>query len=160
MAAHPSRGLVFMVTLLILTGMTHLDAAADHFFNKTATEGEFVTLSCNGSLTNMTEQVTWKKDNIAIYTYARNKSLSNYTSPRMNVDSVTRLSISDVKPDDSGNYSCNVVGKRGDQTIKWTLKIHPKEDPGLTWLLFILLPSCIGGMVLMVSLSCCIWLCR
>lgn len=89
--------------------------------NRTASQGENVTLHCNGNSNNKKDFV-WRKDGNLLFNYSPiiNKTLTNYTSSRMQVDPTDprKLQISDVQPSDAGLYACFPL------KLQWILTIE------------------------------------
>ncbi|XP_041663780.1 uncharacterized protein LOC121523088 isoform X2 [Cheilinus undulatus] len=124
--------------------------------------GDSKTFICNTSRTD-TSQVRWTKDNFLFsHLFSKNQTFSNFSSDRVKIeiDSPSKLIISNVQDDDKGLYICNITERRGPKSYRWNLTVLQKPEGGsLTQYFFhYFLPS--GMAVFLCCIISAICLCR
>ncbi|KAF3843160.1 hypothetical protein F7725_002009 [Dissostichus mawsoni] len=82
--------------------------------SKEVSRGDSVILTCNISTTNVT-QINWSKDSFLFaYSFADNRTFSNFTSHTLiDITLPSKLNISKVQHDDAGLYRCHLTDLNG-----------------------------------------------
>lgn len=98
--------------------------------NKTAIEGDTVTLKCHNSTDR--DDITWKKNNFVILRedLFQNRTMKNFTSERMFIERTAELKIKEIQAYDEGNYSCQNTRTQ----IQWILTVTGNSKISLTLL--------------------------
>lgn len=121
--------------------------------SKEASRGDRVILTCNQSVTNMT-QVNWASDK---YSYAfitnGNKHVSNFSLNRFSIDPniPPTLSILDFQDNDTGLYKCTLNDERGTVTLQWNLTLTEKPITKDIYFIYILIT--VSGLLLVTVTS-------
>ncbi|XP_035860509.1 uncharacterized protein LOC116047068 [Sander lucioperca] len=122
--------------------------------NMLVSRGDPVILTCNISTTNAT-QINWTKDSSFFsHLVLHNKTVSNFTSHKIDINLPSKLNISNVQHDNAGLYRCDIIDKKGTWTIKWNLTVSEPEETSPSWsFLHIGLLTAVTGLLLCVLTS-------
>ncbi|XP_034741399.1 uncharacterized protein LOC117952900 isoform X3 [Etheostoma cragini] len=126
--------------------------------NMLVSRGDFVILTCNISTSNAT-QIHWTKgSSVFSYLVLTNKTVSNFTSHKIDVNLPTKLNISNVQHDDTGLYKCVITGKRGSWTVKWNLTVsRESEENSQLWSFLHILTAVTGLICVFTSAAVCLY---
>ena len=103
--------------------MLEILSQTDEHRNMLVSRGDPVILICNISKTNAT-QISWTKGrSFFAHLVSDNKTVSNFTSHKIDINLPSKLNISNVQHDDAGLYKCDITDRQGRWTIKWNLTV-------------------------------------
>ncbi|XP_057192250.1 uncharacterized protein LOC130555799 isoform X2 [Triplophysa rosa] len=145
--------LCIIFTLLTQEG---LSSSFHEHINKTAFEGETVTLKCNNTADG--DDITWKKNNVVIFTedLFNNRTMKNFTSKRMFIEKSTELKIKQIQVSDAGIYYCqNTKG-----LIRWILTVSENRPEPTKQISLYIISSCTGFIMVGFIISLSIWIHR
>ncbi|KAF1382654.1 hypothetical protein PFLUV_G00146020 [Perca fluviatilis] len=129
----------------------------DEHRNMLVSRGDPVILICNISKTNATQIIWTKGRSFFAHLVSDNKTVSNFTSHKIDINLPSKLNISNVQHDDAGLYKCDITDRQGRWTIKWNLTVSgepqdtSKEISPLRSFLYIL--TAVTGLLLCVFTS-------
>ncbi|XP_034741397.1 uncharacterized protein LOC117952900 isoform X2 [Etheostoma cragini] len=129
--------------------------------NMLLSRGDSVILTCNIHTRNAT-QIHWTKgSSVFSYLVLTNKTVSNFTSHKIDVNLPTKLNISNVQHDDTGLYKCVITCKRGSWTVKWNLTVsRESEEISQLWSFPHILTAVTGLLCVFTSAICLYGKCR
>ncbi|XP_028447594.1 uncharacterized protein LOC114564446 [Perca flavescens] len=125
----------------------------DEYRNMPVSRGDPVILTCNITKTNTT-QITWTKGRSYFsHQVLLNKTVSNFTSHKIDVNLPSKLNISNVQHDDAGLYRCDITDKKGTWTIKWNLTVSGEREDTSKEIFFLYILTAVTGLLLCVLTS-------
>ncbi|XP_056611385.1 uncharacterized protein LOC130427763 [Triplophysa dalaica] len=145
--------LCIVFTLLTQEG---LSSSFHQHTNKTAVEGDTVTLKCHNSTDR--DDITWKKNNVVILRedLFQNRTMKNFTSERMFIEKTTELKIKEIQASDAGIYSCQNTRT----LIQWILTVTEIRLEYSKQTSLCIISSCTGFIMVCLIITLSIWIHR
>ncbi|XP_078118186.1 uncharacterized protein LOC144525338 [Sander vitreus] len=154
---HQDQAALLSIQLYVM-GQVFAEILSDTFEhrNMLVSIGDPVILTCNKSKTNAT-QITWAKgSSFFSHQVSHNKTVSNFTSHKIDVNLPSKLNISNVQHDDAGLYRCIIVDQKGSWTIKWNLTVSGEPEEISPWSFLHILTAVTGLLLCVLTSAVCL----
>ncbi|XP_078118185.1 uncharacterized protein LOC144525337 [Sander vitreus] len=155
---HQDQAALLSIQLYVM-GQVFAEILSDTFEhrNMLVSIGDPVILTCNKSKTNAT-QITWTKgSSFFSHQVFHNKTVSNFTSHKIDVNLPSKLNISNVQHDDAGLYRCIIIDQKGTWTIKWNLTVSGEPEEISPWSFLHILTTVTGFVLCVFTLAVCLY---